>query len=83
MYELLANNLETKGENDKTLTLLSKGLRVRTKVKGQDDVGVASLHYRIGKLQRDQGLDHEALASLQSGKEEVYNSEDICFALGD
>lgn len=67
VYETLANKFERKDQHEKTLMYLNKALKVRSKVNSQDDVNLANLHYRIGRLCRDSGKDHEALSSFQSG----------------
>ena len=73
VYEVLGTRYESKGDHTKTLHYFSRALRVRTKVLGQEDVTVAELHYKIGRIQKETGMDNEALSSFQSGEHQALN----------
>ena len=66
VYEQLGIKCERKQKIAKALVYFNKSLRVRVKVFGDDHESVADMHYRIGRLHRDQQSDHEALACFQA-----------------
>ncbi|KAI2494374.1 hypothetical protein MHU86_20146 [Fragilaria crotonensis] len=66
IYEQLGLKCERKQCITKALDYFNRSLKVRARFFGAEHESVADMHYRIGKLQRDQKSYHEALASFQA-----------------
>ena len=80
VYEQLGGKYERDQNIAKALTYFNRSLRVRQRVLGDNHKSVADMQYRIGKLQRDQKSDHEALASFQAAtkiRKKMFGRDDL------